>query len=139
MKTKLKKEENGFVKIDKDASNNVNLFQDANDRTIERIISSFRIPSKALIGFPSETASLGGDGNILNVSYNLYNKTVGNNDRREIVTSINQMFKLNGLELQLYLKPLTFNIVDETIVNEANINDVEEEDIEDNNLVEKVV
>lgn len=128
-----------FVKIDKDASNNVNLFQDANDRTIERIVSSFRIPSKSLIGYPSETSSLGGDGNLLNVSYQLYNKTIGNSDREEIVNTINKMFSLNGIDTQLYLKPMSFNIVNDTIVNENRSgNSPDENDLTDGNIAEKI-
>lgn len=128
-----------YVKIDKDASNNVNLFQDANDRTIERIVTSFRIPSKALIGYPSETSSLGGDGNLLNVSYQLYNKTIGNSDREEIVNTINKMFELNGIDTKLYLKPMSFNIVNDTIVSETREgNSPTENTLTDENISEKV-
>ena len=99
-----------FVKIDKD-SNNVNLFSESNERNIDRIITSHRIPSKALIGMPTEGASLGGDGNQLNVSWNLFNKTVGNEFRNTIVNTINKMLKLNGIDTEIVLKPLSFNLV----------------------------
>ena len=99
-----------FVKIDKD-SNNVNLFSESNSRNIDRIVTAHRIPSKALIGMPTDGASLGGDGNQLNVSWNLFNKTVGNEFRNAIVNTINKMLKLNGVDTEIILKPLDFNLV----------------------------
>ena len=99
-----------FVKIDKD-SNNVNLFSESNSRNIDRIVTAHRIPSKALIGMPTDGASLGGDGNQLNVSWNLFNKTVGNEFRNIIVNTMNKMLKLNGIDTEIVLKPLDFNLV----------------------------
>lgn len=99
-----------FVKIDKD-SNNVNLFSESNSRNIDRIVTSHRIPSKALIGMPTEGASLGGDGNQLQVSWNLFNKTVATEYRNVIVNTINKMLKLNGIDTEIILKPLSFNLV----------------------------
>lgn len=99
-----------FVKIDKD-SNNVNLFSESNSRNIDRIVTAHRIPSKALIGFPTEGASLGGDGNQLNVAWNLFNKTVCTEFRNAIITTINKMLKLNGIDTEIILKPLDFNLV----------------------------
>lgn len=100
-----------FVKIDKD-SNNVNLFSESNSRNIDRIVTAHRIPSKALIGMPTDGASLGGDGNQLNVSWNLFNKTVASEFRNTIVNTINKMLKLNGIDTEIVLKPLSFNLVD---------------------------
>ena len=100
-----------FVKIDKD-SNNVNLFSESNSRNIDRIVTAHRIPSKALIGMPIEGASLGGDGNQLNVSWNLFNKTVCSEFRNVIINTINKMLKLNGIDTEIVLKPLDFNLVD---------------------------
>lgn len=100
-----------FVKIDKD-SNNVNLFSESNSRNIDRIVTAHRIPSKALIGMPIEGASLGGYGNQLNVSWNLFNKTVCSEFRNTIVNTINKMLKLNGIDTEIILKPLDFNLVD---------------------------
>lgn len=99
-----------FVKIDKD-SNNVNLFSESNERNIDRIVTAHRIPSKALIGMPTDSASLGGDGNQLNVAWNLFNKTVASEFRNTIVNTINKMLKLNGIDTEIVLKPLDFNLV----------------------------
>lgn len=100
-----------FVKIDKD-SNNVNLFSESNARNIDRIVTAHRIPSKALIGMPTDGASLGGDGNHLQVSWNLFNKTVATEFRNTIITTINKMLKLNGIDNEIILNPLSFNLVD---------------------------
>ena len=99
-----------FVKIDKD-SNNVNLFSESNARNIDRIVTAHRIPSKALIGMPTDSASLGGDGNQLNVAWNLFNKTVASEFRNVIIGTINKMLKLNGIDTEVILKPLDFNLV----------------------------
>lgn len=102
-----------FVKIDKD-SNNVNLFAESNQRNIDRIVTAHRIPSKALIGMPIDGATLGGGGNEVNVAWNLYNATVATEYRNVILTTINKMFALNGVDTQLMLKPLDFNLTDKT-------------------------
>jgi hypothetical protein len=129
-----------FVKIDKD-SNNVNLFSESNQRNIDRIVTAHRIPSKALIGMPIDGATLGGGGNEVNVAWNLYNKTVATEYRNAIVTTINKMFALNGIDTELVLKPLDFNLTDEedkvttpAIHNIAPIGEVKK-----NNIEEKVV
>ena len=124
-----------FVKIDKD-SDDVNLFAESNARNIDRIVTAHRIPSKALIGMPTEGASLGGDGNQLNVSWNLFNKTVATEHRNAVVNTINKMFLLNGIDTQLILKPLDFNLTDEEDKTSTlnRINPI----INDNNIEEKV-
>lgn len=128
-----------FVKIEKD-SNNVNLFAEANERCIDRVIAAHRIPSKTLIGMPSDSASLGGDGNMTNVAYNLYLKTVALNDRNAIVNTINKMFALNGVDTKLVLKNLNFSLINESQVQVTSgiDNTTSETDIQNNNLVEKI-
>lgn len=129
-----------FVKIDKD-SNNVNLFAESNQRNIDRIVTAHRIPSKALIGMPIDGATLGGGGNEVNVAWNLYNKTIATEYRNAVLTTINKMFALNGVDTELVLKPLDFNLTDEedkvttpAIHNIAPIGEVNK-----NNIEEKVV
>lgn len=100
-----------FTKIDA-AVNNVGLFKDSNDRCVERIVSVHRIPSKGLIGKPMEGASLGGDGNQLNVAYNLFLQTYVKQARNRILGTINNCFKMNGLDIKISLKNLDFNLVD---------------------------
>lgn len=128
-----------FTKIDKDV-NNVNLFSESNERTIDRIVSAHRIPTKALIGMPTDGGQLGGDGNVLNVSYNLYLKTIANNNRRAIINTINQCLALNGVQTKLILKDLNFGLTNDnqTQIVEDNTNNVSENDVTNENLEEKI-
>ena len=103
-----------FVKIDKDAGNSVNLFEQNNDRVIAKIIAAHKISNKALIGYEADSAMLGGEGNILNIAYNLYNKTVASKLRRTVINTINKALAMNGVDTQLILKPLQFNIAQTT-------------------------
>ena len=136
-----------FTKFDKDV-NNVNLFGETNERLVDRIVSAHRIPTKALIGLNVDSAMLGGEGNLINVAYNLYLKTKGQNDRNAIVNTINKMLKLNGIDTKLVLKPLNFNLT-ETMpkVNDTNTtnevgttssNDEEREYSNNNNLMHSI-
>lgn len=109
-----------FTKFDKDV-NNVDLFKASNERNIDRIVAAHRIPSKQLIGLDSESGMLGGEGNLLNVAYNLYNKTVASKQRKNIISTINRMLALNGIETEIVLKPLTFNVLTPDKITE-NIN-----------------
>lgn len=128
-----------FVKIDKD-SNNVNLFSESNSRNIDRIVTAHRIPSKSLIGMPIDGATLGGGGNEVNVAWNLYNKTVATEYRNAILTTINKMFALNGVDTQLILKPLDFNLTDEEDkVTTPMINKIGYDTIKKNNDIEEKV
>ena len=129
-----------FTKFDKDV-NNVNLFDGTNERLINRIVSAHRIPSKALIGLNVDSAMLGGEGNLINVAYNLYLKTKGTNDRNAIINTINKMLQLNGIDQKIVLKPLSFNLTTENVgtaatntnVNVGNTNENDEERITNNN------
>lgn len=129
-----------FVKIDKDVTN-VNLFDNNNERNIKRILSAHRIPSRTLIGLPSENAQLGGQGNETVVTYNIYNQLVGNNDRKKIVSTINQMLRINGIDVSIELKPLQFYVnMPSEIVEEdknENINENTEETYSSENVEEQ--
>lgn len=97
-----------FTKIDKDV-NHVNLFDSMNDRTIDRIISAHKIPSKQLVGITKDGAQLGGEGNEMKVAFKLYNTLIGDNNRDTIINAINKAMALNGIETELILKPLWFD------------------------------
>ena len=120
-----------FVKIDKDAGNSVNLFEQNNNRVVSKIIAAHKISNKALIGYEADSAMLGGEGNILNIAFNLYNKTVANKLRRNILTTLNKALAMNGVDTQLILKPLQFNIANTTDTS-SNVSPVvdKEEDTE---------
>lgn len=132
-----------FVKIDKDAGNNVNLFEQSNDRVIAKIIAAHKISNKALIGYEADSAMLGGEGNILNIAYNLYNKTVANKMRRTIVSTLNKALAMNGVDTKIILKPLQFNIsetvdtsVDRTVADTTEDTEKATSDNKNNNLDE---
>ena len=127
-----------FVKIDKDVTN-VNLFDNNNERNIKRILSAHRIPSRTLIGLPSENAQLGGQGNETVVAYNIYNQLVGNNNRKKIVNTINQMLRLNGIDVEIILKPLSFyaSMPSEIIENNENISENTKETYDNENIEEQ--
>lgn len=121
---------------------NVNLFDSANERNVDRIVSSHQIPSKTLVGLVNQNSGFNSEGNFLEAAYALYNTLVGNFDRNTIVKTINFMLKMNGIEQELMLKPLTFSIKEEapTPVNDTKSN-VEETDVDDNsteNVEERV-
>jgi hypothetical protein len=84
-------------------------------------------------GFSSEADKL-------EVSYQLYNKLTGNYNRMAVIRTINQMLKMNGIETEIVMKPLSFN----DFGNDANVEertegtDVDEKEIDENNVEEKV-
>ena len=94
-------------------TSNVNLYEAANERTINRIMAGHKIPSKALIGYPADDTGFSNSGEYLESAYALYNINVANNSRREILDTVNNLFKLNGVDLQIELKPLRYKIDDE--------------------------
>ena len=59
------------------SSTNVNLYEAANERTINRIMTAHRISSKALIGLPMDSTGFSNEGTLLESAYQLYNATVG--------------------------------------------------------------
>lgn len=90
------------------STTNVNLYADSNERTINRIMAAHRINSKALIGYPSDDVGFSDSGAYLEEAYRLYNVNVANNNRREILDVINTMFKANGVDVTIMLKPLRY-------------------------------
>lgn len=112
-------------------STNVNLYEAANERTINRIMAGHKIPSKALIGYPADNTGFSNSGEYLESAYALYNVNVANNARREILDTVNTLFKLNGVELQIELKPLRYKIDDEETKVETTTNPEGEEKTEE--------
>ena len=112
-------------------STNVNLYEAANERTINRIMAGHKIPSKALIGYPADDTGFSNSGEYLESAYALYNVNVANNARREILDTVNTLFKLNGVELQIELKPLRYKVDDEETKVETTTNPEGEEKTEE--------
>ena len=90
-------------------SEGVNLFADTTNRTTDRILSAHRV-SRGLIGLPIDDAGFSSEGAILQAQYNLTNKLLVNGMRKKLVSHINTILGLNGIEQDLILKPLSFNI-----------------------------
>lgn len=97
---------------------NVNLYADATERTVNWIMAGFKIPSKALIGYPLDSLGFSNSAEYLESAFALYNVNVANNNRKEILDVINNLFKMNGVDTQIILKPLHYRIIDEE--NTAN-------------------
>ena len=93
-------------------TSNVNLYEAANERTINRIMAAHKIPSKALIGYPADNTGFSNSGEYMESAYALYNVNVANNNRREILDTVNTLFKLNGVDVEIKLKPLRYKIDD---------------------------
>lgn len=94
------------------STTNVNLYDAANERTVNRIMAGWRIPSKSLIGYPVDNTGFSDSGAYMEAAYALYNVNVANNNRREILDVINQLFRMNGIDIEIVLKPLRYKIDD---------------------------
>lgn len=104
------------------STTNVNIYADATERTQNWIIGAFKIPSKMLIGYPSDNNGFSDSGSLMESAFALYNVNVANSIRREILDVINNTFKLNGVELEIKLKPLRYK-VDDTQEEKIDTND----------------
>lgn len=125
-----------FTPIEKSVSH-VNLFESTNDRTIDRIVAAHRIPSKNLIGYPTENAQLGGTGNEMAVAFQLYNNIIGNENRKNVLDYFSRMLKLNGIDINLEVKPLKFNVDLPTEVVDTNRDVDVNKDVYDTENVEE--
>lgn len=87
-----------------------NYYADANQRVINRILEAHQIPNAALIGMPDiGNSGFSSEADKLEVSYQLYNKLTGNYNRMAVVRTLNQMLKMNGIETEIVMKPLSFS------------------------------
>jgi hypothetical protein len=120
---------------------NINLYASANERTVSRILASHQIPNASLVGMPDiGQTGFASEADKLETAYQLYNKLTGNSNRMAVVRTLNQMFKMNGIDVEVIMKPLSFN----DFGNDANVEErtepSEEVDEKDkkNNEEEKV-
>lgn len=122
------------------ASNgNVNVYAEANQRVINRILCAHQINDPQLVGLPNPGGSgFNSEGKFLETAYMLYNKLVGNSNRMAVVKTLNQMFKLNGIETEVILKPMSFlDTEKESVTNNVNPSEVKQNTSTDN-VEEKV-
>lgn len=120
---------------------NINLYASANERTVSRILASHQIPNASLVGMPDiGQTGFASEADKLETAYQLYNKLTGNSNRMAVVRTLNQMFKMNGIDVEVIMKPLSFN----DFGNDANVEERTEpsEEIDEkdkkNNEEEKV-
>lgn len=120
---------------------NVNLYDAANQRVINRILEAHQIPNAALIGMPDlNNSGFSSEADKLEVSYQLYNKLTGNYNRMAVIRTINQMLKMNGIDTEIIMKPLNFADFQEdaNVEERTNATGVDEQDAKENNEEEKV-
>ena len=92
---------------------------------VDRILSAHRIANPTLIGLPNSGTGFANEGALLEASFNLLNKTVINNMRKEITMTINKMFKINGVDDKVKI---------EVVEEDKNVNTYNND-----NIVEKEV
>lgn len=127
-------------------TNSVNLYADSNTRCINRILCAHQIPSPMLIGLPDSTNSgFSSDADKIETAFQLYQRLTGNYHREQVIKTLNDMFKLNGIEVEIIQKPLHFNDFgnEQTIDdNNKSSSDTTSEDVTQNistdNIEEKV-
>lgn len=119
---------------------NVNIYAEANQRVINRILEAHQIPNASLIGMPDlNNSGFSSEADKLEVSYQLYNKLTGNYNRMAVIRTLNQMFKMNGIETEVIMKPLSFS----DFQNDANVKErtepteVKETEVDENNVEEE--
>ena len=124
------------------AQGNINVYAEANQRVINRILAAHQIPNAALIGMPDiSNSGFSSEADKLEVSYQLYNKLTGNYNRMAVVRTLNQMLKMNGIDTEIIMKPLNFNdFGDDANVKERTASvTVEEKEVDENNVEEQKV
>ena len=119
---------------------NVNLYDSAWQRTQARILSSHNIPSASLCGLPDVSSSgFASDSQKLETAFQLYERLSGNYHRQAIVKSLNDMFKLNKIDVEIILKPLHFNdFGGDDDMSESTKSQDTTQDVSTNNVEEKV-
>lgn len=118
-----------------------NFYADANQRTINRILEAHQIPNAALVGMPDiSNSGFASEADKLELSYQLYNKLTGNYNRMAVIRTLNQMLKMNGIETEIVMKPLSFmDFGDDADVKErTQSTEVEEKETNENNVEEQV-
>lgn len=113
-------------------SSNYNLYSDADVRTRVRILAAHRIADAALCGLPSiGSTGFASEADKLKTGLEVYMRLVGQQNKDVIVKALNFMFKANGVETEIVLKPFHFG---EETTSSSNgnvdaVNDSEEEEV----------
>jgi hypothetical protein len=86
-------------------------------------------------------AGFSSDADKIEMAYQLYQKLTGNYHREQVIKSLDDMFKLNGIDVEIVQKPLHFNDFDESDNNNSSSETVArdvEQDVDADNIEEKV-
>ena len=119
---------------------NVNLYDAANIRTQSRILAAHQIPCASLCGLPDiGTTGFASDSQKLKTAYTLYNRLIGNFNRNVIVGTINHCLAMNNIDVELILKPLTFDSEGDKEEVGTNVNPDENNAPESENEIEEKV
>lgn len=119
---------------------NVNIYAEANQRVINRILSAHQIPNASLIGMPDVgNTGFASEAQKLETAYQLYNKLTGNANRMAVIKTLNQMFKMNGVETEIVMKPLNFNDFGDDANVEERTESTEVAPQDENNIEEQKV
>lgn len=128
-----------FIPFSTSKGSNVDVYSEANKRTVSRILAAHQIPNASLVGMPDiGSTGFASEADKLETAYQLYNKLTGNNNRMAVIRTLNQMFKMNGIDTEIVMKPLSFNDFgnDANVEERTNAEGVKEDD--NNNEEEKV-
>ena len=120
---------------------NINLYASANERTVSRILAGHQIPNASLVGMPDiGQTGFASEADKLETAYQLYNKLTGNSNRMAVIRTLNQMFKMNGIETEIVMKSLSFNDFgdDANVEERTEPTKVDEKEVDENNVEEKV-
>lgn len=107
-----------FIPFTSSKNSNVNVYADANTRTVSRILAAHQIPNASLVGMPDVgNSGFASEADKLETAYQLYNKLTGNANRMAVVKTLNNMLRMNGVDVEVIMKPLSFN----DFGNDANV------------------
>lgn len=109
-------------------SGEFDLFDSANERSISRILASFSIPSRLLIGYPEQNAGFSSEGALLETAFNVYNQLAGKHYRNIILGTVNSLFAMNGIEVQLEVDDISFG-EQKTVQQDITEENIEEAEI----------
>lgn len=90
------------------SNENVDLFAESDYRNTSRILSAFQIPTRNLVGLTEKSTGLASQGQMLQTAFNAYMTLTGKNNRDVILGTINEMFKMNGIDVEISVKELSF-------------------------------
>lgn len=126
-----------------DKSSSVNQYAESNLRTQARILAAHQIPDASLCGLPSiGNNGFASEADKLETAFQLYQRLTGNFNRQCVIRTLNFMFKLNGIDTEIVMKPLHFNDFGDDENDTTKNNDVtareSSQDISTKNIEEKV-